>query len=108
MTYGNVCGVDSKEVKVFNVAKDVDTYLYHLPKIIFPIDIVVVDFPPAWGMILSIDWVNELGGYMNLDFSHAFIPMGDSTYEVLYSRPESQHHVHCLLNGTDTTSDDEF
>jgi hypothetical protein len=44
---------------------------------------------------------------MNLDFSHAFIPMGDGTYEVLYSQPESQHHV-CLFNGTDTASDDEF
>jgi hypothetical protein len=106
-SYGNVCGMDSKAVKVFSVAKDVDTYLYHLPKIRFPTDIVVVDVPPAWGMLLSRDWANELGGYMNLDFSHAFIPMGDGTYEVLYSQPESQHHV-CLLNGTDATSDDEF
>jgi hypothetical protein len=106
-SYGNVCGLDSKAVKVFGVAKDVDTYLYHLPKIIFPTNIVVIDVPPAWGMLLSRNWANELGGYMNMDFSHASIPMGDGTYEVLYSQPESKHHV-CFLNGTNAASDDEF
>jgi hypothetical protein len=53
--YGNICGMDSKRVKVFEVAQDVDMYLYHLPQRSFPIDIVVVDVLDAWGMLLSRD-----------------------------------------------------
>jgi hypothetical protein len=44
-SYGNFCRMDSKAVKVFDVAKDVDTYMYHLSKIKFPTYIVVVDVP---------------------------------------------------------------
>jgi len=47
-------------------------------------------------MLLSKDWTTTLGGYMSMDYSHAFIPMGDETYDVLYSQSESPCHVYDL------------
>lgn len=38
------------------------------------IDIVVVDIPEAYGMLLSRDWSAKLDGYFSIDWSHLLLP----------------------------------
>jgi hypothetical protein len=55
--YGNVCGIDSKKVKVYGLIEDVEVYLHDFPHISLIMNIVVIDVPDAWGMLLSRSWV---------------------------------------------------
>jgi hypothetical protein len=43
---------------------------------------------------------------MSMDCSHAFIPMGDGTYDVLYSQSESPRHVYDLRSAESIGADD--
>jgi hypothetical protein len=105
--YGNVCGIDSKRVKVYGLCEDVEVFLIDFPHINLLMNIVVIDVPDAWGMLLSRSWSASLGGFLSMDLTHAHIPMGDGTFEVLYSRERADKHV-MDPNGPDYTSEDEF
>jgi hypothetical protein len=48
-------------------------------------DIVVIDVPDAWGIILSRSWYTALDGFLSMDLNHAHIPMGDGTFQILYN-----------------------
>jgi hypothetical protein len=84
--YGNVSGIDSKKVKFYELCEDVEVYLIDFPHISLIMNIVVIDVPDAWGMLLSRSWSTSLGGFLDMDLTHAHIPMGDGTFEILYSR----------------------
>jgi len=83
--YGNVCSIDSKRVKVYGIIEDVEVYLHDFPHISIIMNIVFIDVLDAWGMLLSRGWVVALGGFLSMDLTHAHIPMGDGTFEILYS-----------------------
>jgi hypothetical protein len=91
--YGNVCGIDSKKVKVYGLIEDVEVYLEDFPHIGLIMNIVVIDVPDAWGMLLSRSWAATLGGFLSMDLTHAHIPMGDGTFEILYNQEVSRKHV---------------
>jgi hypothetical protein len=40
------------------------------PKVHHTIDIIVVDIPDTYGMLLSRDWSAMLKGYFSIDWSH--------------------------------------
>jgi hypothetical protein len=44
-------------------------------------------------MLLSRIWLIDLGGFLNMDLTHSHIPMGDGTFEILYSRELVDRHV---------------
>jgi len=73
-------------VKVYSLIEDMEVYLKYFPHIGLIMNIVVIDFPDTWGMLLSRIWVATLGGFLNMDLTHAHIPMGDGTFEILYNR----------------------
>jgi hypothetical protein len=105
--YGNVCGIDSKKVKVYGLIEDVEVYLEYFPHIGLLMNIVVIDVPNAWGMLLSRSWAATLGGFLSMDLTHAHIPMGDGTFEILYNREVSMKHV-LDQNDPDYSSKDDF
>jgi hypothetical protein len=70
-------------------------------------NIVVIDVPDAWGMLLSRSWSTSLGGFLSMDLTHAHIPMGDGTFEILYSRERDEKHV-MDPNSPDYTSECDF
>jgi hypothetical protein len=105
--YGNICGIDSKRVKVYGLCEDVEVFLIDFPHINLLMNIVVIDVLDAWGMLLSRSWSASLGGFLSMDLTHAHIPMGDGTFEVLYSQERVDKHV-TDPNGPDYTSEDEF
>jgi hypothetical protein len=47
-------------------------------------DIVVVDFPPKFGMLLSRSWIKRLGGTLQMELSYATIPMFGGEKRRLY------------------------
>jgi hypothetical protein len=56
-------------------------------------NIVVIDVPDAWGMLLSRSWSATLGGFLSMDLTHAHIPMGDGHLRFLYSQHVVKNHV---------------
>jgi hypothetical protein len=83
--YGNVCGIDSKKVKVFGVCEDIEVFLIDFPHIILLMDIVVIDVLDSLGMLLSRTYYSSLGDFLSMSLTHAYIPMGDGTYEILHN-----------------------
>jgi hypothetical protein len=51
-TYGNICGIDSKRVKVYGLCEDVEVFLIDFPHFILVMNIVVIDVLNSWGMLL--------------------------------------------------------
>jgi hypothetical protein len=105
--YGNVCGIDSKKVKVYGLCEDVEVYLIDFPHISLIMNIVVIDVLDAWGMLLSRSWSAALGSFLNMDLTHAHNPMGDGTFEILYSQERDEKHV-MDPNIPDYTSECDF
>jgi hypothetical protein len=57
-----VCGVYSKTIMVCGLIKDLGVILVAFPYISLMMDVIGIDIPDAWGMLLSIEWEETLGG----------------------------------------------
>lgn len=44
------------------------------PRVVQRIDILIVDIPEFYGLILSRDWSEKLHGYISTDWSHMWLP----------------------------------
>jgi hypothetical protein len=78
-----VCGIDSKKFKFLEVCEDIEVILINFPHISYLMDMVVIDISNSWGMLLSRSWYTALGGFLSMDLTHAHIPMGDGTFQLL-------------------------
>lgn len=74
-TFGKCYAMDSRSVPVVGVMKDVEFKLVACPEASYKIDITVVDVPPNYGMLLSRQWSNMIGGHAQLDLSYTTIPV---------------------------------
>ena len=54
--------MDSREIKVHKLIKDLQVRLAVYQDITLLMDVVVIDVPDAWGMLLSRKWAATLGG----------------------------------------------
>jgi hypothetical protein len=106
-TYGNVCGIDSKRVNIYALCEDIEVFLIYFPHISLLINIMVINVPDSWGIILSRSWFVSLGGFLSMEITLEHIPMGDVTFEALYSQERADKHV-TDPNGHDYTSEYEF
>jgi hypothetical protein len=70
-------------------------------------NIVVIDVLESWGMLLSRSWSISLGGFLSMDLTYAHIPMGDGTFEILYSHKRVEKHV-IYPNSLNYTSECDF
>ena len=61
-------------MRVIGELKDVLIQMAAKPQYTEVIDIVVVDIPEAYGMLLSRDWSSNLNGYFSTDWSHILLP----------------------------------
>ena len=58
------------------------------------IDIVVVDIPDAYGLVLSRDWSARLDGYFASDWSHLWFPHKGSPNKIKVLRePQMKNNV---------------
>jgi hypothetical protein len=49
-------------------------------------DVVVIDIPDSWGLLLSKEWVTKLGGSIHVDFSYITIPTPNGDLFVLHPK----------------------
>ena len=63
----HVIQLDKTQVKVMRELKDVMIRIMTHPKFVKVIDIIVVDIPEAYGLLLSRDWSEKLSGYFSID-----------------------------------------
>jgi hypothetical protein len=66
--------LDKTRVKVIGELKNFLIRMSSNPKIHQTIDIIVVDIPDTYGMLLSRDWSSMLKGYFSTDWSHLWLP----------------------------------
>jgi len=71
--YHDLYSFDSSRVRCIGLIKDLVVSLEQIPMKNVLMDIVVVDIPPKFGMILSRSWGEKLKGTLQLDFSYATI-----------------------------------
>jgi hypothetical protein len=91
--YHNVCAMDSREVETHGIILNLQVKLAAYPNITFPMDILVIDVPDAWGMLLSRKWVATLGGTLQMDLSYATIPSSENSFVKLHREKERKFHV---------------
>jgi hypothetical protein len=69
---------------MFGVIKDLVVTLFQFPMKSMVMDIVVVDAPPKFGMLLSRSWIKRLGGTLQMDLTYATIPVFGGEHRILY------------------------
>jgi hypothetical protein len=91
--YHNVCAMDSREIETHGIILNLQVKLAAYPSITFPMDILVIDVPDAWGMLLSRKWVATMGGNIQMDLSYATIPSSENSFVKLHREKERKFHV---------------
>ena len=62
------------------------------------IDIIVIDIPEAYGVILSRDWSAKLNGYFSTDWSHLWLPYKGQPNKIKVDRENYMKHTVTDLN----------
>jgi hypothetical protein len=73
--YKDLFSFDSRKVKCLGLIKDLVVSLSQIPSKNLIMDVVVVDIPPKFGMLLSRSWAAKLKGTLQMDMSYATIPV---------------------------------
>jgi hypothetical protein len=63
------------------------------PDIEMSMDVLVIDVPDVWGMLLSREWAAKLGGHIQMDLTYATIPRGPGKDITLLNEPPMKEHV---------------
>jgi ribonuclease HI len=82
--YHDLYSFESRRVQCLGVIKDLVVTLFQLPMKSVVMDIVVVDVPPKFGMLLSRSWIKRLGGTLQMDLTYATIPVFGGEHRRLY------------------------
>lgn len=91
--YHNVCAMDSREIDVVGIILSLPVSLSVYPDIQVTMDVIVIDVPDTWGMLLSRQWAATLGGSIQLDWTYATIPASEHSLVKLYREHEKKYHV---------------
>jgi hypothetical protein len=91
--YRNVCGFESKAIPTHGVVENVEICLKEYPEKVIHIDIVIVDVPDVWGMLLSRKFASMLGGTLEMDLSFIEFPLKNETIGCLLNEPVTETHV---------------
>ena len=91
-SYKELYSFDSSRVKCLGLIKDLCFSLAQIPTKHLIMDIVVVDIPPKYRMILSRTWGAKLQGNIQLDMSYATIPVFNQTI-ILYQESHMKYMI---------------
>lgn len=70
----HIVQLDRTKVQVLEEINSVTIRLSTNPRVVQRIDILVIDIPEFYGLILSRDWYEKLHGYISIDWSHMWLP----------------------------------
>jgi hypothetical protein len=91
--YHNICAMDSKTIVVHGLTKGLHVHLVAFPVIMIEMDIVVIDVPDTWGMLLNRKTAADLGGSLQMDLTYATIPTTNGLEFRLNRELERKYHV---------------
>jgi hypothetical protein len=73
--YKDIFSFDSRKVKCLGLIKEMVVSLSQIPAKNMVMDVVIVDIPPKFGMLLSRSWDENLKGTLQMDMSYTTIPV---------------------------------
>jgi hypothetical protein len=73
--YKDIFSFDSRKVKCLGLIKYLVVSLSQIPAKNMVMDVVVVDIPSKFGMLLSRSWATKLKGNLQMDMSYTTIPI---------------------------------
>jgi hypothetical protein len=91
--YHNICAMDSRTIEVHGLIKGLQVHLAAFPDIMIEMDIVVIDVPDTWGMLLNRKTAADLGGSLQMDLTYATIPTPNGLEFRLNRELERKYHV---------------
>jgi ribonuclease HI len=91
--YHNICALDSQTIEVYGLIKGLQVHLTVFPDIMIEMDIVVIDVPDLWGMLLNRKAAADLGGSLQMDLSYATLPTPDGGTFKLTREVYRKYHV---------------
>jgi hypothetical protein len=91
--YHSICAMDSKTIAVHGLIKGLQVHLAAFPDIMIEMDIVVIDVPDSWGMLLNRKTAADLGGNLQMDLTYATIPTPNGLTFRLNRELERKYHV---------------
>jgi hypothetical protein len=91
--YRNICEIDSREVNIYGLIKDIPVSLIVFYDIFLTMDLIIIDALDAWGMILYHKWDTYIGGYIQMDLSYATSPNCENTYVTLHHEQMRKYRV---------------
>ena len=106
--YGNVCGIDSRRVPSYGLIKNLRADLFALLDLSSMMDVLVIDLPLAYGMILSRKWEAGLGGYLMMDLLYHCVPNSDDALIRINREPCYEKHLETFEEGIKNTYGDEL
>jgi hypothetical protein len=83
-TYLSLHSFDSRKVKCLGVIKDMVVTLSQLPMKSVVMDVIAVDIPPKFGMLLSRSWAKKVGGTLQIYLYYATIPVFGGEHRRMY------------------------
>jgi hypothetical protein len=98
--YHDLYSFDSRRVQCLGVIKDLVVTLFQLPMKSVVMDIVVVDVPPKFGMLLSRSWIKRLGATLQMDLTYATIPVFGGEHRRLYREAQLAYIISDEANPT--------
>jgi hypothetical protein len=96
--YRNVCGFESRAIPTHGVVENVEVRLSRYTERVIHMDIVVLDVPNVWGILLSRTFVSMLGGTLEMDLTYINVPMKNGTIEHLPDMLMAKAHVKEINN----------
>jgi ribonuclease HI len=98
--YHDLYSFDSRRFQCLGVIKDLVVSLFQLPMKSMVMDIVVVDVPPKFGMLLSRYWIKRLCGTLQMDLTYATSPVFGGEHRRLYREAQLAYIVSDEVNPT--------
>ena len=84
--------MDSRPVKSEEAIENLNMELMVYLEIEVNMNVLVLDIPDTWGMLLSREWAAKLGGSIQMDLSYTSIPIGEKAlYRLMNEKPMTEH-----------------
>jgi hypothetical protein len=96
--YQDLYSFDSRKFKCMGMIKDLVVNLSQLPVKSIMMDVVVVDVPTNYGMLLSRSWRVKLGGPLQMDMTYAIVPIFGGENRRLYRETKFYYTISDLKN----------
>jgi hypothetical protein len=89
----HIIQLDKTQVKFLGELKDVIIIMATHRKFVQVIDIIVVDIPEYYGLLLSQDWSEKLNGYFSMTWDHLWFPLKGHTNMIRNDRERYLKHI---------------